>query len=252
MPLKRVLLTMTSGAILLLTWELLYRSGVYPAFIVPAPGEVLAKFLTAAGDGSLARHTITTLREVLLGLLVGTGAALLLGYLIAKSELLEQILTPYVVAFQAVPVVAIAPLLVIWFGSGLTSKVLICALIVFFPMLVNTIVGVKNVPADLHDLMRSLEATRWQTFTRLEVPAALPILLGGLKVSATLAVIGAVVGEFVSASAGLGYLVNSARNVYDTALMVAAVYTLAAVALILYGLVALAEHWLLAWQRRGR
>lgn len=236
------------GVILLLGWELLFRSELYPPFLVPAPGDVWTRLVDVLADGTLLRHTLTTLQEVLLGLLLGASVALLLGYLIAKSRLLERVITPYVVALQAIPIVAIAPLLVIWFGSGLTSKVLICALIVFFPMLVNTIVGVRSVPPELRDLMRSLEASRAQTFLHLEAPAALPVLMGGLKVSATLSVIGAVVGEFVSARAGLGFLVNSSRNVFDTPLMIVSVLALAVLALGLYGAVALVERRLLGWR----
>ena len=146
------------------------------------------------------------------------------------------------------PIVAIAPLLIIWFGAGIASKVIICALLVFFPMLVNTVLGMRNIPPELRDLMRSLEATPLQTFWHLELPAALPILLGGLKVSATLSVIGAVVGEFVSASAGLGYLINFGRGIYDTPLVIAAVFTLTGLALLLYGLAAWLERILLDWQ----
>jgi NitT/TauT family transport system permease protein len=147
-------------------------------------------------------------------------------------------------------VVAIAPLLVIWFGAGLLSKVLIAALIVFFPVLINTIVGLRSVPAGLRDLMRSLQATSWQTFRLLEVPAALPVFLGGLKVGATLAVIGAVVGEFVGADRGLGFLVNLGRGMYDTALVFVAIFTLVTMAMLLYGAVALLESRLLSWQKR--
>ncbi|MBN2469801.1 MAG: ABC transporter permease [Anaerolineae bacterium] len=240
------------GLVLVAGWEMLYRSGIYPPFIVPAPADVASKLVTVLQDGTLGRHTLATLQEVLLGLLFGVTLAVLLGYLIARSALLEQILTPYIVALQAVPVVAIAPLLVIWFGSGLESKVLICALTVFFPMLINTIVGVRSVPPDLHDLMSSLEASRWQRFRHLEAPAALPVLMGGLKVSATLSVIGAVVGEFVSARAGLGFLVNSSRSVFDTPLMIVSVLALSALALSLYGLVSLLERFLLGWQRRAQ
>ena len=125
--------------------------------------------------------------------------------MLAKSPTVERLLSPYVVASQSVPIVAIAPLLIIWFGPGLLSKVLISALIVFFPVLVNTIVGLRSVPDDLRDLMRSLQATRAQIFRMLEVPAALPVFLGGLRIGATLAVIGAVVGEFVGADRGLGF-----------------------------------------------
>src|SRR3990172_4676561 len=154
------------------------------------------------------------------------------------------------VASQSVRLVAIAPLLIIWFGPGLLSKVLICALIVFFPVLVNTVVGLRSVPEELQDLMRSLQATRWQTIRLLEVPAALPVFLGGLRIGATLAVIGAVVGEFVGADRGLGFLINVGRGQYDTALVFVAVFTLIAMAVSLYGLVVLLESRLLSWRQR--
>ncbi len=146
---------------------------------------------------------------------------------------------------------AIAPLLVIWFKSGMLSKVLICALIVFFPVLVNTMVGLRSAPEDLYDLMRSLRATRWQTFRLLEIPAALPVFLGGLRIGATLSVIGAVVGEFAGADRGLGFLINVGRGMYDTALVFVAVFALVFMALALYGIVIWLEARLLAWQRRA-
>jgi NitT/TauT family transport system permease protein len=172
----------------------------------------------------------------------------ILGYAIAKSRLFEQLVSPYLVATQAIPVVAIAPLLVIWFGPGIFSKVLICALIVFFPVLVNTVVGVRAVPRPFHDLMQSLHATRLQTLRMLELPASLPVLLGGLRIGATLSVIGAVVGELVGSDRGLGFLVNVGRGQYDTALVFVAVFTLIALALALYGLVSFLERKLLIWR----
>jgi NitT/TauT family transport system permease protein len=128
--------------------------------------------------------------------------------------------------------------------------VLICALIVFFPVLINTIVGLRSVPEELHDLMRSLQATRWQTMRFLEIPAALPVLLGGLRIGATLAVIGAVVGEFVGADRGLGFLINVGRGRYDTALVFVAVFTLILLALSLYGTVVFIENRSLSWRER--
>jgi NitT/TauT family transport system permease protein len=174
--------------------------------------------------------------------------ATVIGYLVAKSQMLEKILAPYLVASQAIPLVAIAPLLVIWFGPGMFSKILICALIVFFPVLVNTVVGVRAVPLALHDLMRSLRASRGQILLKLEIPAALPVFLGGLRIGATLSVIGAVVGELVGADMGLGYLINVGRGQYDTALVFVAIFALVILALSLYGLVAFAEKKLLTWQ----
>lgn len=248
---SRVLFFITSMAGLLVAWQLLIQFGDFPRFILPSPGDVLQRFLEIVRDGSLFHHLATTLKEVFLGLALGVSTATALGYLIAKSRWIERLLAPYIIASQSVPMVAIAPLLVIWFGPGLISKILIAALIVFFPVLVNTVVGVRAVPEDLHALMRSLQATRWQTLRLLEIPAALPVFFGGLRVGATLAVIGAVVGEFVGADSGLGFLINVGRGLYDTALVFVAIFVLISMALMLYGIVVGLEARLLAWQRRA-
>ena len=229
-------------------WASVAAWGRLPAFMLPSPSAVGQRLIATLADGSLARHTWVTLQEVIAGLGLGLSAAVGLGYLLAKSRTVERLLAPYIVASQSIPIVAIAPLLIIWFGPGRLSKVLICALIVFFPVLVNTIVGVRSVPEDLRELMRSLRATRWQTFAMLEAPAAMPVLLGGLKIGATLSVIGAVVGEFVGADEGLGFLVNVGRGLYDTALVFVAVLVLILLALSLYGLVAGLERRLLVWR----
>jgi NitT/TauT family transport system permease protein len=244
-----LLLILTLG-LGLLAWQIVASAGVLPAFLLPSPAAVWLRFLKAAADGSLFRNSAVTLGEVLSGLTVGLFAATALGYLLARSRLLERVLSPYIVASQSIPIVAIAPLLVIWFGPGLFSKILICALIVFFPILISTVVGMRSVPEDLRDLMRSLQATRWQTLTLLEIPAALPVFLGGLRVGATLAVIGAVVGEFVGADRGLGLLINQGRGVYDTALVFVAIFSLVFMAMALYGAVVLLETRLLSWQQR--
>ncbi len=245
----RVLMTALGLALFLLGWEALVRWQGYAAYVLPGPGLVWRKLLVVLADGSLLWHLGVTLGEVAAGLALGVSVAILLGYTIAKSPLLDQILSPYLVALQAAPIVALAPLLVIWVGFGVWSKILICALTVFFPMLINTGVGIRSVEPDLAALMRSLRASRWQMFTLLEVPSALPVLLAGLKVSVTLAVIGAVVGEFVGADRGLGFLVNLGRNLLDTPLMFVALLTLVALALCLYGLVSLMERWLLRWMK---
>jgi NitT/TauT family transport system permease protein len=235
-------------AVFLFLWAALVRLLDLPAFILPGPWQVAQRFYSALVDGTLLYHSAATLLEVLIGLVSGVFFATLLGYFLAKSTLLENVLQPFLVASQAVPTVAIAPLLVIWFGTGIFSKVLICALIVFFPVLVNTIVGLRAVPENLRDLMRSMKATPVQTLRLLELPAALPVLLGGLRIGATLSVIGAVVGEFVGAGRGLGFLINVGRGQYDTALVFAGVLTLVAMALALYASVLWMEKRLLRWQ----
>jgi len=240
-----------SLVIALIFWETVVRIGDFPSFILPPPGLVWLRFWQVLRDGSLLRNILVTLGEVVAGLFLGVSVATTLGYLLAKSPVVERLLSPYVIASQSIPIVAIAPLLVIWFGPGLFSKILICSLIVFFPVLVNTIVGLRTVPEDLYDLMRSLQSTRWQTFRLLEVPGALPVFLGGLRIGATLSVIGAVVGEFIGADRGLGFMINRARGQYDTALVFVTVFTLVVMAMSLYGMVVLLELRLLSWKDRS-
>jgi len=242
---SRIGLALVSLAAFLALWRGVVWLGDYPPYILPSPWAVAERLGDLLADGSLWFHAGVTLREVLAGLGLGTLVATLLGYVLAHSPLAEQLLAPYIVASQSVPTVAIAPLLVIWFGTGILSKILVCALIVFFPILVNTVVGVRSVGRELHALMRTLEASRWQTVWLLEVPAALPVFLGGLKVGATLAVIGAVVGEFVASNRGLGYLLKQGQQLYDTPLVFVGIAALVVLAQSLYGIVALAERGLL-------
>jgi NitT/TauT family transport system permease protein len=232
-------------------WQGFTSFSEIPSFIFPSPADVWTKFIIVIQDGSLIFHTLVTLQEVLLGLSLGLLAAILTGYFLAKSKVIERILAPYIVASQSIPIVAIAPLMVIWLGPGILSKILTSALIVFFPVLVNTIVGLNSVPRELYDLMKSLQASTWQRITKLEIPAALPVFLGGLRIGATLAVIGAVVGEFVGADKGLGFLVNVGRGLYDTSLVFVSVFTLVFLALMLYGSVVYLESKLLSWQKKN-
>ncbi len=233
---------------LLLVWELITRMELYPPFIIPRPGDVWEKFLQVLADGRLWFHTATTMGEILIGLGIGVPLGVVLGYLLWRSKTLETLLSPLILAAQSTPVVAYAPILIIWFGTGTTSKVFICALIVFFPMLMNTLVALRNVPVDQRELMCSLSASRWQTLWKLEFPAAMPILFSGLKVSATLAVVGAVVGEFLSANAGLGFWIKLSRDQYDTPLVAVSVIMLAVLARLMYGIVSLIESRWLHWR----
>ncbi len=234
---------------LILAWAGLVHWQDYPAFILPGPLQVWNKAVILSSDGTLWKHTRITLIEITLGLIIGLSMAVVLGYVLGKNRTLDRLLSPYIVASQTIPIVAIAPLLVIWFGSGLTSKVLICALIVFFPTLISTMVGIRNVDEDLRDLMRSLRADAWQIFTKLELPAALPVLFAGLKLSVILSVVGAVVGEFVGADVGLGFLINLGRGVLDTSMIFVAVFALVLIAQTFYVVVSLLERHLLRWQR---
>jgi NitT/TauT family transport system permease protein len=188
-------------------------------------------------------HVRTTLVEVAIGFTVGAGLAVVVGYLLARSVVVERILSPYLVAAQATPILALAPLLALWFGAGLLSKVIICALIVFFPVAVATMVGIRSVDAGLLELGRSLRATRRQVLLTLEIPAALPNILGGMRVGVTLAVVGAIVGEWAGASQGLGVLINLARgSLFDIPLMFATLLMIALLGIALYLVVVVIER----------
>ena len=225
------------------TWKALVVVTGYPSFILPPPEQVLARFAAAWTDGTIGPHAFRTLVEVALGFGVGAGLALFVGYGLARQPLAERILSPYLVAAQAMPILALAPLLALWFGPGLTAKVVICALIVFFPVAIATMVGVRAVDARLLELARSLRATRWQVVTTLEIPAALPAIFGGLRVGVTLAVVGAIVGEWTGADLGLGILVDLARgSLFDIPLMFATLLTIALLGIALYVLVVAVER----------
>lgn len=228
-----------------LAWKLLVLVAGYPPFILPAPEVVGVRFVEAWLDGTIAPHALRTLTEIGLGFGAGAGAALVIGYMLARLPLVERLLSPYLVAAQATPILAIAPLLALWFGPGLTAKVVICALIVFFPIAIATMVGIRAVDARLLELARSLRATRGQVVTTLEIPAALPSIFGGLRVGVTLAVVGAIVGEWAGADRGLGLLVNIARgSLFDIPLLFATLLTIALLGICLYGLVVLGERLL--------
>jgi NitT/TauT family transport system permease protein len=224
-------------------WQLIVIVSGFPPFILPGPGAVLGRWVAAITAGTLAPHVLATLEEVLLGFAVGAGSALVVGYALARSALIERLLSPYLVAAQATPILALAPLIALWFGPGLLGKVLICALIVFFPVAVATMVGIRSVDAGLLELGRSLRATPRQVLTTLEIPAALPSILGGMRVGVTLAVVGAIVGEWAGADRGLGVLINLARgSLFDIPLMFATLLTIALVGIVLYLVVVLVER----------
>jgi len=230
-------------AAFVLVWKAVVVVGGLPPFILPPPEAVAGRFVTAWLDGTVWPHFVTTIVEVVLGFVVGAGLGLVVGYGLARSVLFERLASPYLVAAQAIPILVLAPLLVLWFGPGLASKIVICALIVFFPMAIATMVGIRSVDARLLELGRSLRATRRQVLLTLEIPAALPNIFGGMRVGVTLAVVGAVVGEWAGASNGLAVLINVARgSLFDIPLMFATLLTIALVGVALYLVVVAVER----------
>ena len=238
-----ILSVLGAFVVFVLAWQAVVIVSGFPPFILPTPGAVAGRFVSAWADGTIWPHLVATLVEVALGFALGAGLAVVVGYTLARSAMVERLLSPYLVAAQATPILALAPLIALWFGPGLLGKVVICALIVFFPVAVATMVGIRSVDARLLELGRSLRATPRQILTTLEVPAALPSILGGMRVGVTLAVVGAIVGEWAGAERGLGVLINLARgSMFDIPLMFATLLTIALVGIGLYLIVVVIER----------
>jgi len=230
------------GALALVAWELVTRLGLVPEFLLPPPLAVLHSLWHGLVDGMLLDYARTTVVESLAGFALGTAIALPMGYAVARSRLLARALEPYLAASQAVPAVALAPLLVLWLGYGLAPVALLCALIVFFPTVVNTALGLRTIDPEPLDAARVDGAGRWSLLLHMELPLALPSILAGMRTSLTLSVTGAVVGEFVLGDRGLGGLLTIARGNFDTPLVFATLVTLIVLAAALYGVARLVER----------
>ncbi len=235
-------------ALLLIIWKLVVIVGGYKPFLLPPPEAVAGSFRDALEAGILWPHLRTTLMEAGYGAFAGITVAFALGYVLVHIPLLDRALSPVIAACQAMPIVAIAPIFILWFGTGLLPKILICALIVFFPTLVTWMIGIRAIEPDLIGVAKLGGANRWQLLRYVEVPLALPSLLGGIRIAFTLSVIGAVVGEFVSARQGLGYLLKQAEFLYDTPLKFVALFCLMAISALGYVIVAFIERLLLSWE----
>jgi NitT/TauT family transport system permease protein len=203
--------------VVLAAWEAVVRLLAVPAFILPPPSNIAVALWRGISSTLYVNHVWITLTETLLGFVLGSALALVLGTAIALSRRTEYYFYPFIVMFQAMPKVALAPLFIIWFGVGLTSKVVQGAFTAFFPLMVNTIVGLRSADEDRVALMRSLDASELQIFAMLRVPTALPFVMAGFEIAMTLSLIGAIVAEFVGAQNGLGMLIQSMNFTMDVA-----------------------------------
>jgi ABC-type nitrate/sulfonate/bicarbonate transport system permease component len=230
-------------------WDLISNALSIEDFLIPAPSDIVTSLWE---DRSLLLSDgWVTLQEVLLGFAIAAAAGVAFALLIHLSETVRRAVYPLLVASQTIPIVILAPILVVWFGFGLTPKLVIVALICFFPITVNMLDGLRSVDPDLIKMMRSLGAGRLQRLWRAEIPTALPYLFSGVRVAITVSVIGAVFAEYVGSSEGLGHLINQAQAQLLTARSFAAVVVLSAMAIALFGLVTLIERKLVTWDSRG-
>lgn len=242
---KAVLPVSISLFVLLLVWQGLCMALKIPSFLIPSPLEVA--FRLYEKRHLYLSHSWVTFYETVAGFLLALVFGMLSAAIIVVIPKMRAVVMPLLLVAQLVPKVAIAPLLLIWFGYGLMPKVLIAFLVAFFPIVVNGASGLASVQPELLELGRSLQASRWQTFWKFRIPSALPEIFSGMKIAITLAIIGAIIGEFVGGNRGLGYLIIVANQELDTALAFAAIFLLSVIGIALYGLIELLERILMPW-----
>ncbi len=238
-----------AGALILGLWELLPRVLNIPPLLLPPPSSVLKSLWLLYDRGLLVENFLVTLGETLSGFVIGAILGVFFAFLVTRSILIERMLLPYLIGLQALPKVALAPLIVVWIGIGFESKVTIAAIISFFPVLINSIVGFSTVEAEKIDLMTSLVASNWQKFTIVIFPNSLPFIFAGLNVAIVLSITGALVGEFIGADRGLGNLLLQLNYNMDIAGMFAVLVVLAALGIILYAIVRFLHVRLVFWAK---
>jgi NitT/TauT family transport system permease protein len=232
-------------AIFLIIWEVLARAFDVPTYLLPTPTEIGRTIIEEIDV--LVDHAAVTAYEMLLGYFLAIAIAVPMAIAITASPSFNRFIMPILLFFQTVPKIAIAPLFLIWFGVGTLPKVLVAFLISFFPIIIDTAVGLRSVPTEMIDLARSMGATKLQIFTHFRLPTSLPYLFSGLKVAATLAVVGAVVGEFVGADRGLGYLLLVTNSNLQTALTFGTIFALTVLGLVLFYIIQFLESLLIPW-----
>ena len=244
---RNIALTILLFCSSVLVWELIVRAFEVPIFIFPAPSKVAEALWRGFASGVYQKHLYHTLLETVLGFLLGSALGFLLGTTVALNRYVEYFFYPYIVMFQSLPKVALAPLIVVWFGLGLKSQVINAALVAFFPLLVNTVVGLKSADEDRMNLMRALAASETQIFWMLRLPNALPFVMAGLDVAMIFALIGAIVAEFVGARAGLGMLIQSMNFNMDVSGQFSVLLILSVVGLLLNRCILLIRRRVLFW-----
>lgn len=234
-------------AMLVLVWHVYVSESRISAFILPSPAAVWAAWKEMIVAGPTWQHTWATIYETLAGFFWASLVGVALGVALGRLRWLEITLNPFIVATQVVPKVALVPLMIVWFGFGMTSKIVIAAILAFFPILSNTVLGVKSVDSGHRDVMVSLNATRWMVFRRLELPSSLPYILTGMEVGIVLAIIGAVVGEFLGGNTGLGYLLVARMAAYETDVLFAVIVHMTMVGFLFYFAIGVVRRILIPW-----
>jgi NitT/TauT family transport system permease protein len=233
--------------VFLAAWEGYVRVFDVSTFLLPPPSLVIIEWIKSLGTWSLWFHTWITAYETILGFVIAAAIGVALGAVLGKLPKLEQTLNPFIIATQVVPKVALVPLFVVWFGFGIAPKVIIAAVLAFFPILLNTILGIKSVDRGHREVLISVNASRWQAITQLEIPSSLPYILTGMEIGIVLAIIGAVVGEYLGGNQGLGNLAVREMNSYNTTALFAVIVHLSLLGFIFYALLVGTRRFVIPW-----
>lgn len=245
--LYRIGLPIASVTVFLIIWSVYVHSAEVSAFVLPPPEKILVALSQMITEPKLWHHARITATEAISGFLIATFIGIGLGFTMARFPPVEWAAKPFIVCLQLIPKIALAPLFILWFGFGLESKIVIAAALSFFPVFSNSLVAFKSVEPGDKDVLTMLQAKSWQRFTLLELPSALPVILAGAEVAVVLAMIGAIVGEFIGGNEGLGYLAVAYLQDLAVAELFGTIVILTLVGLVLYGLISQLRAWLTPW-----
>ncbi len=234
-----------TAIVVVVLWQVLTTQGIIPQYLLPSPTSIISTYFTSRVDW--LGQTLVTLKEILIGFALGTALGITLAFIVAESRLLNRILMPYIVLTQVLPLIAIAPIIYITFGFNDISRIILVILISFFPVVIGTSTGLVDVDKNLVYLMKTLGASEFKIFYKIRLPNSLPYMFNGLRIAMTGATIGAIVAEFVSSNAGLGYLITTSLTTYEIRTSFVAVFLLAGLGLVLYGAVAILGRALMPW-----
>jgi NitT/TauT family transport system permease protein len=249
---KAIIYPLITFAVFVIAWEAAIVYFEVPNYIVPRPAVVAQSFLKGYLDGSLWPHLFFTIQSIVCGYLLGCSVAFLFGALLAESRTAELFLYPYIVALKSTPKVALAPLIIVWFGFGIESKIVMVALVCFFPVFVNTLIGLRQADKNQIDLMRVYSASRLHILLNVKLPSALGVIFAGLQIAVVLGLIGAIVAEFISSRQGLGYVISSNSFDMNLGMMFAAIVSLSIIGVIGSSLVRYAQSKIVFWEAEGR
>lgn len=245
---KNIILPIAIFPILILLWDLSIQVFDVPSYLLPRPGVLFESFIKLFQGGSIWEHIIVTLQEIFIGTGIGIVVGVVLGYIMAKIRIVEKLMMPFIIIIQTAPKISLAPLFILWMGLGMESKVALVIMVVSFPIMINQVLAIRSIDNNVYNLMKILNASKLQKFIYVELPYSIEMMLSGIKVAVTQAMIGAVIGEMIGSKAGLGYLLVLGSETYDINMILNSVLILSFIGLALYLISEFMEKKILFWK----